>query len=452
MPDRESESRVNRRSFLTTAASLAAVSALPERAEAQAAPPSGVRSETRQAPAVRTRGPGGFSTARIARLRSAMNAYTERGGVPGIVWAVSRGRELHTGVHGVNAVGGDAMRRDSIFRIASVSKVITSAATMMLAEEGKVRLDEPVDGLFPELANRKVLKRIDAQLDDTLPANRPITTRDLLTFRMGIGLILAAPGTYPIQRAMEEQKVAVSAFVSSAESPDAWIRGLGSLPLVYQPGEKWMYHTGADALGVLIGRATGQPLETSLRERFFTSLGMKDTSFSVPAAKRSRLTTAYWTDPATGRTQVFDDAKNSRWATPPGFQAGGGGLVSTVDDLLAFGRMLLDNGTSGGRRYLSRLSIEAMAADQLTPEQRRDTFLPESLGWGLGVAVVTKRTDISAVAGRFGWDGGYGTSLWVDPTERLVGVLLTQKLWTSANPPPSVHLDFWNMTYAALED
>lgn len=105
-----------------------------------------------------------------------------------------------------------------------------------------------------------------------------------------------------------------------------------------------------------------------------------------------------------------------------------------------------------GWRFLSRLSIEAMATNQLTPEQQRETFLSESLGWGLGVAVVTKRNDISAVPGRFGWDGGYGTSLWVDPKERLVGVLLTQKVWTSANPPPSVHLDFWNMTYAALED
>jgi len=443
--------RVDRRSFLATAAALTATSTLPDVVEAQAAAPP-APSPTR-APAVQTRGPGGFSAARIERLRATMNAYTARGDVPGIVWALSRRAELHTGVHGVQATDtAAAMRRDSIFRIASVSKVITGAATMMLAEEGKVRLDEPVDGLLPELANRRVLKRIDAQLDDTVPANRPITVRDLLTFRMGIGLLLAPPNAYPIQRAMQQQKVDVSPFLSAAESPDAWIKGLGSLPLVYQPGEKWLYHTGADALGVLIARAAGQPLETFLRERFFGPLGMKDTSFSVSASKLVRLTTAYWANPATSKVEVFDDGKSSRWSRPPGFPAAGGGLVSTLDDLLSFGRMLLENGTHAGRRFLSRLSIEAMATDQLTPEQQRETFLGGSRGWGLGVAVVTKRDDISAVPGRFGWDGGYGTSLWVDPKERLVGVLLTQKVWTSANPPPSVHLDFWNMAYAALED
>ena len=251
------------------------------------------------------------------------------------------------------------MRRDTIFRIASMTKPITAAATMILVEECKLRLDEPVDRLLPELADRRVLKRLDGPLDDTVPANRPITVRDLLTFRMGFGLMMAPPDDYPILKAMNEQQLGHRAAEPVADAaPDEWMRRLGTLPLMYQPGERWMYHTGSDVLGVLIARASGQPLETFLRERIFEPLGMKDTGFSVPAAKLDRLATCYQVNPETGALEVFDDAEAAKWSRPPAFPSGGGGLVSTVDDYLAFGQMMLNKGKHGNERILSRPAVE----------------------------------------------------------------------------------------------
>jgi CubicO group peptidase (beta-lactamase class C family) len=182
---------------------------------------------------------------------------------------------------------------------------------------------------------------------------------------------------------------------------------------------------------------------------------MKDTGFSVPAAKLGRLASCYWTDPATGALGVFDDARDSRWSRPPAFPAGGGGLVSTVDDYLAFGQMLLNKGKHGRERLLSRPSVEAMTTDQLTPEQKAQSgFFPgfwDSRGWGFGVLVVARLDDLAAVPGRFGWDGGYGTSWASDPSEDMVAILMTQRLWTSPSPPP-VYLDFWTSAYQAIDD
>src|SRR6266487_6669492 len=219
----------------------------------------------------------------LDRLHQAMATRVARDELPGMVTLIARDDDVHVDTIGVKAFGGDdPMRRDTIFRIASLTKPILATATMMLVEDGALALDEPVDRLLPELAARKVLKRVDGPLDETVPASRPITVRDLLTFRMGIGLILGPPDKYPILKAMQEQKVDIGPNLSTASGPDAWIRGLGTLPLMYQPGERWMYHTGSDVLGVLIARASGQPLEKFLRERIFDPLGMKDTSFSVP--------------------------------------------------------------------------------------------------------------------------------------------------------------------------
>src|SRR5438067_4840523 len=249
---------------------------------------------------------GGLSTARLGRMHDVMAGYVERGDVPGIVTLVSRRGEVHVDAIGSKAVGGsDPMRRDTIFRISSMTKPITAAATMILVEEGKLRLDEPVDRWLPELADRRVLKRLDGPLDDTEPAKRPITVRDLLTFCMGFGMIMAPPDTYPILQAANEQQIGMGPPNPAAmPAPDDWMRRLGQLPLMHQPGEKWMYNTGSDVLGVLIARASGQPLETFLRERLFEPLGMKDTGFSVPAASLDRLTTSYWTDPTSGKLTV----------------------------------------------------------------------------------------------------------------------------------------------------
>jgi CubicO group peptidase (beta-lactamase class C family) len=400
---------------------------------------------------------GGLSKARLGRMHDVMVGYVERGDVPGLVTRVSRRGEVHVDVIGTQAIGDSPpMRRDTIFRISSMTKPITAAATMILVEECKLRLDEPVDQWLPELAERKVLKRLDGPLDDTVPANRPITVRDLLTFRMGFGQMMAPPDASPILSAESEQQIGMGPpSPSSMPAPDEWIRRLGRLPLMHQPGEMWMYNTGSDVLGVLIARTSGQPLETFLRERIFEPLGMKDTSFSVPAASLDRLATSYWTNFETGALEVYDDAVGGQWSRPPAFPSGAGGLVSTIDDYLAFGQMMLSQGKHGSERILSRLSVETMTTDQLTPEQKAVSGLVpgyfDSHGWGFGVSVVTRRDDIAAVPGRYGWDGGLGTSWYSDPREDMVTILMTQRAWTSPSPP-DVCLDFWTSAYQAIDD
>src|SRR5438067_1701167 len=396
---------------------------------------------------------GGLSKARLGRMHDVMADYVERSEVPGLVTLVSRRGEVHVDAIGMKAVGdSDPIRRETIFRISSMTKPITAVATMILVEECKVRLDEPVDRWLPELAERQVLKRLDGPLDDTVPANRPITTRDLLTFRMGFGQMMALPDAYPILKAASEQQIGMGPpSPSTTPAPDEWIHRLGRLPLMHQPGERWMYNTGSDVLGVLIARAAGRPLETFLRECLFEPLGMKDTGFSVPAAKLDRLATGYWTDPDTGALALYDAAEGGQWSRPPAFPSGAGGLVSTVDDYLAFGQMLLNKGKHGGERVLSRPSVELMTTDQLTPEQRAaaSPFLADNRGWGFGVAVVTRRDDIAAVPGRYGWDGGLGTSWSSDPGEELVGILMTQSAWASPSPP---NVYFWTLAYQAIDD
>ena len=393
---------------------------------------------------------GGFSEARLDRMHDVMAGHVERGHAPGIVTLVSRRGETRVDAMGTRVVG-DPMRRDTIFRIASMTKPIAAVAAMILVEECALRLDEPVDPLLPELADRRVLRKIDSALDDTVPANRPITLRDLLTLGLGIGAVLAPPGRFPIQEVMDEAGIAPGPD-SPSLPPDEWMRRLGSLPLLHQPGERWMYETGSDVLGVLISRSTGQPLERFFRERIFEPLGMMDTGFHVPAEKLHRLANCYQADPETGALELYDAADDSRWSRPPAFESGGGGLVSTVDDYLAFCRMMLNKGEHGGERILSRPSVALMTTDQLTPEQRAGTemLLGNNTGWGFGLSVVTRREDLASTPGRFGWDGGYGTSGYSDPEEDMVGILMTQRL---AGPDsPGIDLDFWTSAYQAIDD
>jgi CubicO group peptidase (beta-lactamase class C family) len=395
---------------------------------------------------------GGFSRIRLDRMSDLMAGYVARGEIPGIVTLVSRHGETLVRAIGKMALGGEApIGRDSIFRIASMTKPITAVAAMILVEECRLRLDDPVDDLLPELANRRVLKRLDSRLDDTEPAMRSITLRDLLTFRMGTGLVMAPPGRYPIQKAMAEAGLAPGPN-PPAHPPDKWMKLLGNLPLIRQPGEAWMYHTSSDVLGVLVARASGQDLGTFMRDRIFQPLGMMETGFHVPKEKLNRLPTSYQSDEKTGELTVHDAPSNSRWAQPPVFPAGGSGLVSTVDDYLAFYRMLLSQGRYGRGRILSRPSIELMLTDHLTPDQKfgAGMFLGPFVGWGFGLSIATIRGELSSI-GRFGWDGGLGTSAYADPREELVAILMTQRL-LDAPEPPKVFSDFWTSIYQAIDD
>jgi CubicO group peptidase (beta-lactamase class C family) len=386
-----------------------------------------------------------------------MAGYVERGELPGLVMLVCRRGEVYVDAIGTKAFADPApIQRDTIFRISSMTKPITAAATMILAEECKLRLDDSVERWLPELADRQVLKRLDGPLDDTVPAVRSITVRDLLTFRMGIGQLMVPPDTYPILKIASEQQIGMGPpSPATMPAPDEWLRLLGQLPLMHQPGEQWVYNTGSDVLGVLIARVSGQPFETFLRQRLFEPLGMKDTGFSVPAHSLDRLVTSYMTDPVSGQLFVYDDAANSQWSQPPAFPSGAGGLVSTIDDYLAFAQMMLSRGKHGNERILSRLSIEAMTTDQLTPEQKAvSSLVPgffETHGWGFGVSIITKRDDIASVPGRYGWDGGLGTSWYSDPTEDMSIILMTQSAWTSfTSSPPNVC--FGTLAYQAIDD
>ncbi|SRR6266568_1711826 len=402
-------------------------------------------------------GTGGLSSARLGRMHDVMAGHVDGGGVPGLVTLVARHGEVHVDAIGTMAQGGSApIGRDTIFRISSMTKPVTAAAAMILVEECALRLDEPVDRLLPELAGRRVLRRMDGPLDDTVPANRPITARDLLTFRMGFGLVMAPPGTYPIQQAMDELRLGQGPPApSTPPEPDEWISRLGTLPLLHQPGQGWMYNMGCDVLGVLIARASGRPFEAFLRERIFEPLGMKDTGFHVPASELGRLGTFYWTDPVTGELMLADEPADGQWSRPPAFPSGAGGLVSTADDFLAFGQMLLDDGRHGSERILSRPSVELMTADHLTTEQKMASSLVpgfwDTHGWGFGMSVVTRGDAPEGSVGTFGWDGGMGTVWHSDPREDMVAILMTQAGWTSPSPP-AVCLDFWTCAYAAIDD
>ncbi|HWY25059.1 MAG TPA: serine hydrolase domain-containing protein [Nevskia sp.] len=399
---------------------------------------------------------GGFSQARWRRMHEVMARHTEEGKVPGLVALVSRRGETRVEHAGVLATDGAPVRRDSIFRISSMSKPVTAVAALILLEECRLRLDEPVDRLLPELANRRVLQRLDGPLDQTLPAQRPISVRDLLTFRMGFGQMMAMPDAVPILKAANELQLGMGPpSPSNMPAPDEWLRRLGSLPLMLQPGERWMYNTGSDVLGVLIARASGQSFEDFLRQRIFEPLGMKDTAFSVPADKLERFATAYWINYLNGKDEVYDPARGGQWSRPPAFASGAGGLVSTADDFLAFSQMLLNRGRLGSVRILSRPSVEAMITDQLTPEQK---LVPrwveggfDGRGWGFGVGMSTRRDEIAGSVGSYGWDGGLGTVWRNDPQEEMSCILLTQRAWTSP-VPPTISSDFLSLAYQAIDD
>jgi CubicO group peptidase (beta-lactamase class C family) len=289
-----------RRTLLRTGAAVGAGVATPWMARQASAIPATLPSasspagQTGQQPSS-----GGFSQARLERMHDVLAGHVERGTVPGLVAAVSRRGESQVEAIGTTAVDGNLpMRRDTIFRLASVSKPITAAAAMILVEECVLRLDDPVDALLPELADRQVLRSLESPLDDTVPANRPITVRDLLTFRAGYGAVMVFPPRYPIQEAMAEAGMAPGPELP-AMSPDELMQRYGSLPLVHQPGERWLYNNGSDILGVLIARAARQSLGEFLQERIFTPLGMTDTGFHVPAAKLDRLASFYWMNPKT---------------------------------------------------------------------------------------------------------------------------------------------------------
>lgn len=397
----------------------------------------------------------GFAADGLRQLRSRLERHVEPGFAPGVVGLVAHGSFVETVVLGKMAFGnGGDMRRDTIFRIASMTKPVTATAVMMLIEQGKFRLDEPVDRLLPELANRRVLRRLDAEVDDTVPARRPLTVEDLLTFRCGLGMVLAPPGRYPIQKAIADLGVNGVGFgppdLAMPLDGDAWMQKIGSLPLFAQPGEDWLYTAGSNIQGVLVERASGQPLSRFFEERIFGPLGMKDTAFFVPPAKIDRLVHAYRSQ--NGGLVVSDEPATGKWSRPPTFEQGDAGLVSTVDDYLAFARMLLADGRHRGQALLTPASLKAMKTNHLTASQRAggEMILGRGRGWGYGMSVVTDAIPGQPASGSFGWIGGYGSSWISDPSKDLTMILLTQHEFSSASGDP-IHQEFQSDAYRALK-
>jgi CubicO group peptidase (beta-lactamase class C family) len=354
----------------------------------------------------------GFDGERLARLGEVMAGHVEADTAGGVVWLAARDDDVEVGLAGSLTRGENPVRRDSIFRIASMTKPIVAVAALQLVEECRLRLDDPVDELLPELASRRVLVDPQGQVDgDTVAAQRPITVRDVLTFRLGLGMDFDGPWPQPLLEAMSALELGDGPPQPQAPpEPDEWVRRLATLPLLYQPGERWLYNTGSDVLGVLIARASGQPLDVFLRERVFEPLGMVDTDFAT--SQVDRLSTCYASNPETGEPVVFDEP-DGQWAKAPAFPSGAGGLVSTVDDMHAFARMLLSRGRlPDGSRLLSPASVEAMTTDHIGVDR-----------------------------------GAPGPSF-----ERLVSVVLTTDMFTAAFPPPKTIQDFWTCVYAAIDD
>jgi CubicO group peptidase (beta-lactamase class C family) len=404
-------------------------------------------------------GTTGLSKPRLERMHLVLSGFIDRKEMPGLVALVSHHDDVHVETLGTLAFDDPSpMKSDTIFRIASITKLVTAVAAMILVEECKIRLDDSIEPWLPELANRRVLKsldsRLDNQLDDTVPAQRPITLRDLLTYRMGFGSIMAMPGTYPIQKLIRDYRIGGDSPMLPSDWPEAeqWLQRLGSLPLLAQPGERWMYHVSGDVLGALIARVSQKSFGAFLAERIFDPLGMKDTAFHVPPEKIDRLTEFYRLNPQTNTLDVLETAASTAWRVQPPFESGGGGLVSTLDDYFAFNRMLLNKGRHRREQLLSRATVELMTSDQLTPEQRTgaELFFGDYSSWGLGMAVDIQRREIFHTPGRYGWTGGFGTTAYNDPQEGIIGILFTQRMMDSPEPP-KVFSDFWTLAYEAME-
>jgi CubicO group peptidase (beta-lactamase class C family) len=336
----------------------------------------------------------------LALLHDSMAAHVAAGHLPGLVTLVAQGDDLH-----VDTIGS------------------------------------------PSFGSEAPLRAIDAELDDTVPAERPITLEDLLSYRFGLGSVMAPPGSYPIQRAEAElglHSIGGPPWPPVAHDPDGWMAALGSLPLMFQPGQQWLYNTSAQVLGVLLARVRGRDLESVLRERILDPLEMADTGFTVPAAQLGRLTTAYRPDPETGQLWVLDDPADSWWGSPTSFPDASGWLVSTIDDYWSFVSMLLAGGTGPGGRVLSPETVARMTVDRLTPDQRAASaqFLGEHGGWGLGLEVPAAAAGRQLLPCGIGWTGGSGTTWRSSAGSGVTGILFGQRGLTSPVPEP-LAVDFW---------
>lgn len=411
------------------------------------------------------RRPRSLDPAKLAAVRPALQAFVDRGELAGVVTLVSLGGEIvHRDAIGFSDLESRTpMRADTLFRIASMSKPITSAAALMLVEEGKLALSDPITRWIPELADLSVLDDAAGPLDRTTPARRQITVEDLLTHRSGIAYAPFSEG--PLKQAYE---AALGDPGLNRKSVDEWLAALGTLPLAFQPGERFHYGHSTDVLGFLLGRIEGKPFRDVLRERIFAPLGMADTDFWLPPEKLGRLASLYRYDAEAGRLAKVEV---EMYEGPPAYTPGGGGLISSAADYHRFARMVLEGGTLDGARLLLPETVRLMGTNRLTETQREAPFAGMPLwrksGFGLGLSVAEDLVDnpyAVGAAGSLTWPGIFGTWWQADPANDLILIYLIQhQVPVSANSGSTIATGqgaagraalpiFQRGVYAALQD
>jgi len=398
----------------------------------------------------------GMSKAAFDRLEHHLKSrYVDAGRFPGTqVLVYRRGKVVHSAVQGFADIERKAaMKDDTIFRIYSMTKPITSVAFMMLVEEGRVALDEPVHKYIPEWKNLGVFQAGVAPAFLTRPPARPMLIVDLL--RHTSGLTYGFQQRSNVDAAYREMKIGA---VEKSGTLQSMIDDLAKTPLEFSPGEAWNYSVSTDVIGYLIGKISGKPLETFLKERILDPLGMNDTDFFVPADKAHRLAACYAAD-GKGGMKLEDDPAKSSFLAPPSFISGGGGLCSTAADYLTFCRALLNGGELGGVRLIGPKTLALMTSNHLPggrdlPEMSRSLFSEASyngIGFGLGFSVTMNpaQTLIPGSSGEYAWGGAATTSFWIDPAEELIAIFMTQVLPSSAYP---LRRELRTMVYAAITD
>jgi CubicO group peptidase (beta-lactamase class C family) len=371
---------------------------------------------------------GDFLQAGLAQIPPALQAVVDAGDLSGFVTVIWRkGEEAQVNTVGWRDVeAGAPMMRDTLFRIASMTKPVTSIAALILLEEGKLRLEDSITRWLPEFSGMQVLRDPTGPIEDTYPAARDITVEDLMTHRAGLAYAFTSVG--PIGQAHEDR---LGPPLGTPLTPDAWLKALGGLPLSYPPGERFHYSHATEVLGFLVARIEGKPLGQVLKDRIFGPLGMHDTDFWCPPEKRARMAKLYRIDPATDRLQ---DVSFPHVESEPAFEAGGGGLISTADDYLKFARMMLGKGEVDGVRLVKATTLEMMTANRLTDAQRAIPFMGIPFwmgqGFGLGLSVITdpqlQAWMGAGSKGAFGWPGAFGTWWQADPAEEMVLIYLIQ--------------------------
>jgi CubicO group peptidase (beta-lactamase class C family) len=409
----------------------------------------------------------GMSKAALDRIDAHLKQrYIDTGRFPGAQLLVyRRGKVAHSSVQGLADIERKvAMRDDTIFRIYSMTKPITTVAFMMLVEEGRVALDEPVHKYIPEWKNLGVFVAGTYPAFMTRPPSRPMLIVDLL--RHTSGLTYGFQQRSNVDAAYRERKLGE---VVKAGTLQSMVEDLAKIPLEFSPGEAWNYSVSTDVLGYLIGRISEKPFEQYLKDRIFDPLGMTDTDFHVPASKAQRFAACYSADPQGGMTfhaadrkgglTLQDDPATSSFLEPPAFVSGGGGLCSTTADYLTFCRALINGGELGDVRLLGPKTLKLMASNHLPggrdlPEMSRSLFSEAAyhgIGFGLGFSVTMDpaKTLIPGSPGEYAWGGAATTSFWIDPAEELITIFMTQVLPSSAYP---IRRELRTMVYAAITE